>query len=375
VRILEVLRADKDLLDDITDRSTLADASDLFLESLCVKVALPQELKQDFILDILSIQKAMNFFVKHSRNYAKFLRLTYNRHPCTPENPWHIVMYNDEACPGAVMRQDNRRKVMGFYLTFREYGQQAIHHDAAWFPYAIVRTTIMKQIPGKGSALVKCLMRQLLMSANNVRNGFDVEIDGDAFLIFLVVSNTLYDEAACKASWSIKGATGLVSCFYCKKTTKDRSILEHDTSGEIVHISCPDPRRFDSRSDRDFWFQADLLAMLSVTLNVGNFKEQETIMGLTYNPNGLLWDKDLRGHIRPTAVQTYDPMHCLVSDGICQKELNLVLQRVLDNGVTIERIRATFDRDWHFCACQGGGRAKASYIYIYIYICTRTCLR
>ena len=220
LRILEALRAHNGLLDEITCRATLADASNSFLENLSDKVALPQELKQDFILDILSIPKAMNFFAKHSRNYARLLRLTYNRHPCTPETPWHIVMYNDEATPGAVMRQDNRRKMLGFYLTIREYGQKALHHEAAWFPYAIVRSTIVKQIPGKTSALLKCLMRQLLLSANNVRIGFDVIIDGEAFLIFLVVSNTLYDEAACKASWSIKGATGLVSCFYCKKRQK-----------------------------------------------------------------------------------------------------------------------------------------------------------
>jgi len=53
--------------------------------------------------------------------------------PCTTSAPWSIVVYTDEAAPGALLRGDNTRKSHLWYWSFQEFGMGVLSREDAWF--------------------------------------------------------------------------------------------------------------------------------------------------------------------------------------------------------------------------------------------------
>jgi hypothetical protein len=202
-------------------------------------------------------------------------------------------------------------------------------------------------------------VRHLLLGEENIRvEGavIDALHQGERSIIFADIGNLLFDESACKSCLSIKGASGLFPCIYCKNVTT-RNLSEHDASGYLVDVRCGDPRLFDARTDEELWFQADLLSELKPRLTNTQFREQQTRMGVTFNPDGILWDVELRAFFKPTEVQTYDSTHTFFCDGVCQREMSLILGRLREIGQTYDVISTYFNTEWNFCAAMGGRRA------------------
>ena len=57
------------------------------------------------------------------------------------------------------------------------------------------------------------------------------------------------------------------------------------------------------------------------TMNAGNFKDRQQVLGFKYEPQGILRMPELRQHIRPTRQFAHDPMHVLAVHGV----INIVL--------------------------------------------------
>ena len=75
-------------------------------------------------------------------------------------------------------------------------------------------------------------------------------------------------------------------------------------------------------------FQAmDLLLASRDTKTKKEFDQLQMSLGHNWNPHGLLADQDLRRHVLPISTLTYDPMHCILSNGIAHTELFLFLDR------------------------------------------------
>ena len=64
----------------------------------------------------------------------------------------------------------------------------------------------------------------------------------------------------------------------------------------------------------DWWSKADTLSREQLVFNKADFGMMETAMGLNWNEKGLLWDAELRHHIGPVDVATYDFMHTMLHD-------------------------------------------------------------
>ena len=92
----------------------------------------------------------------------------------------------------------------------------------------------------------------------------------------------------------------------------------------------------------------------------GEFKDMQTATGLTYVDGGLLWSSPLRHMLRPTATFTYDSMHCILSNGIANTELDAMLARLLREGITFSDIQG-FLKPWKFCKVYGKKGAVAAH--------------
>ena len=71
----------------------------------------------------------------------------------------------------------------------------------------------------------------------------------------------------------------------------------------------------------------------------------EHVYGLNLNPHGVLWDHELRSLVGPGEVDRFDPTHCLWSNGICAKEIGLLVS-ARQSRTTFEDIRASMQADW-----------------------------
>ena len=100
-------------------------------------------------------------------------------------------------------------------------------------------------------------------------------------------------------------------------------------------------------------------------LSRGQFEEQKRLLEITWNPQGLLWDMDLRQRCRPIAAQTYDPSHCFLCSGLLQKEMGMLLSRLKEHGITFDAVRMLMGANWKSCKCLGGGRAASNYLAVF----------
>ena len=119
MKIVNLLRKQPELLEDI-ELSPLAESAEAFSQHLCKRpIRLDLQDGSVFEWHIADFGLAMRFFAHRSENFRELLRRVYARDPCSPDRPWEFVLYNDEAVPGAVLRMDNRRKLVCYYATIK----------------------------------------------------------------------------------------------------------------------------------------------------------------------------------------------------------------------------------------------------------------
>ncbi len=113
---------------------------------------------------------------------------------------------------------------------------------------------------------------------------------------YFKLGNLLADGEAYRSLWAAKGAAGNVPCLLCK------NVVSFDCTGSayLVHLSCHDSRRFDPSSNADIWSKADKLeTMKHDGTSKSVFDRTQMLYGLTYSPCSLLWDVELRRHVKP----------------------------------------------------------------------------
>ena len=75
-----------------------------------------------------------------------------------------------------MLSPDNARKVMAFYLAFREFDEALLCEDM-WLPLAVIRRVVVEKVVGGWSAVVAALLSSILMEpAGLVSGGIDVAV-------------------------------------------------------------------------------------------------------------------------------------------------------------------------------------------------------
>lgn len=349
--IVSQLRDCPELLEEELSRFSIGRA----VEALWSAAGCTQKVKLTtggtFDWDCLSLPKVLQHLSKNCAAFRAALRETWEAHPCTADTPWHLVAYGDEVVPGNVLRLDNRRKFFGLYITIREFGGALIKHETLWIALAMIRSSIAKQWPGGLSGWMSAIFHKWFLDDKVRSDGIllDLDILGSRFVrVFLKLGNMVADGDAYRAIWSAKGASGKVPCLMCKNVISDRT-----SSRYLVHLSCPFAERFDLMSNEEIWEKADKVSASREVSNKSTHEALQRTLGLTDNPDGVLWNKPLRQFVLPVDVITFDNMHCLVSGGIAQNEVSLLLSCLQSHGVTWKHLRTFVSSDWHMCSALG----------------------
>jgi hypothetical protein len=218
----------------------------------------------------------------------------------------------------------------------------------------LLRTDEAKRIEGGFSTCMGQLLKRCFGDEAPMRTS-GVVISGGAghrpFIVFAKLSMVLADEAALKALWHFKGASGLLCCVVCwnvcslSNDDEEDTLVAHDATHTLVDIRC----KFAEcrvRSDEDVFNTADLLARSQATMNPTDFENLERSCGFTYVPAAPLWDLELRRFLRPVSTTRYDPTHIFYSNGIVNKELELLLTKLQEVGVGFEVLANFFGLPW-----------------------------
>lgn len=350
---LQTVRAEPLLLeDDITEKALQRAAAAAFIP-LEDHVTLPLERGREFRWDLVSLPNCIREFAAESENFKGLMKSLCARRRSTFDVPYKMVLFFDEACPGAVLHLDNRRKVWAFYISFIDFGPSVLQHEAAWIPIAVLRSDVAKKIQGGFSACAAALIKRLFVHDESIRKAGCVipNLCGESpGIVFGQLGTLLCDEAALKAFWSIKGASGLLCCLVCSNicslaATEEQALIAFDDAGTLRDIRCR-PSDFVRRSDNEVFQQADAIHALHATLTRAHFETLERASGLTYNPDGALWDLDLRAVLRPVTMSMYDPTHTFFANGIALKELEQLLAKLRDVGVTFDVLEGYFSAAW-----------------------------
>ncbi|CAK0846780.1 unnamed protein product [Prorocentrum cordatum] len=311
-----------------------------------------------FDMPVVNIASLLQHCASESASFRNLLPTTLRQFPCSPAAPWDFTLHFDEFVPGNVLRQDNKRKTLSFYGSFRSFGPDAVSCEDAWLPLAFVRHTVVDQVAGKMSGVVRQLLRRLFIGPDSASQRGTL-IDGIGpggapALIFFKLSNLLYDEDGAKNASRLKGAAGVIPCALRKNVhgIYDHSeplLSAHDRTSTLVPISCSEPNLFDARAAEDLFFSADLLQRLQATLPKGAFEEQCKVHGVNHVPDGLLLDAEFRQHAS-LDMRAYDPARCVIINGIAQIELSGFLCRLAAVGLTLERFRDIASAQWQTCS-------------------------
>ena len=243
---------------------------------------------------------------------------------------------------------------MCIYVSIRELGHRYLKHAACWLPIAVLRATFAKKIAGGFSACFRAVFRQWFLSdrIHDTPVMLDLAIPVHRHAAFYFkLGNLLADGEAYRSLWTAKGAAGNVPCLLCK------NVVSFDCIGSayLVHLSCHDSRRFDPSANADIWSKADKLeAMKHDGTTKTVFDRMQMLYGLTYSPCGLLWDVELRRHVKPVEAITFDAMHATVANGIVQNETGWLLSSLKSVGITWGMVRDFCSLvDWRFCRALG----------------------
>ena len=140
----------------------------------------------------------------------------------------------DEILPGDQLKATNSRKMVAFYWSLMDFGNQ-LGRDMLWFQISICRTSHIKKVAGQYSQLFKKICELFTKPPFDGRLGLSLPLNGPCKFGFFKVGLLLADEAALKQCWSNKGSSGLFICVFCQNVTNHLlEVAAHDTSDWLV---------------------------------------------------------------------------------------------------------------------------------------------
>ena len=150
------------------------------------------------------------YMITESPKLADFFREKLKATPCSIDNPWSIVVYNDEIAPGDQLQHHNARKTQAFYYSFLEFGADALSSEFLWFTLSATLSDEVSEISGLSFGIFAKFQMMSFEAWATV--GFQC----GSIIIWAKVKLFVADESAIKYTLDVKGASGNLPCFKCR---------------------------------------------------------------------------------------------------------------------------------------------------------------
>ena len=154
--------------------------------------------------------------VKECEPFAEFMTQCLERHPCSFERPWNLVLYADEVVPGDQIGGKRKRKFQAVYYSFMEFTPIALSHEDMWFTLTTTRSTEVSKLAGGMANVFGTIMKELFVEYDIANCGFDIKLGEATQRLFARCKCFLMDGAAHKSTWHCKSGASSEFCLLCK---------------------------------------------------------------------------------------------------------------------------------------------------------------
>ena len=324
---------------EVSSRTSIKRRRDLELPDVWTSIELVCNDKSTFETPIIHPGKYLEHLMT-IEPFAAFVEKRLAEQPCPVDAPWNICLYADEVVPGNVLKaQGNQRKVVAWYWSFAEFGD-ALGDELMWFYLGCIRSSKLKdQRPkrtekdvqgGWGQYFRKAAML-FFQRPRSMADGLLLRLpSGKLQMLVSKIGTVIADEAALKALWGVKGASGGMCCFLCRNCVLHSLDLHtSDTTGFLCSHAEAKFERFVPQTDATLLEAAQLLRNNYGVISKAAFSRKEFALGLNYSPEGPLWCdeflKQTRGAVRSTQ---FDWMHVYLVNGVFHSELTLLMDEL-----------------------------------------------
>jgi hypothetical protein len=143
--------------------------------------------------------------VQQGGSFTSLLYSTLLDKPSTYEEPWSLIAYADEVVPGNQLSHDNRRKMWVIYISWLEFGAQALQKEESWLCVFSGRSINVNKAAAGISQVFGSMLKMFFGSLGfNIRTGGIVLQDNEnkSIRFFSKLGMILQDGGAHKLIWN-----------------------------------------------------------------------------------------------------------------------------------------------------------------------------
>ena len=176
---------------------------------------------------------------------------------------------------------DVQGKFYAYYWGFKELKQAGLTKEDLWFTCCLLRSPKVAQLGGVSALTLEVEKLFRPLAAGLVVSWHS----GSRQMLFARLKGLLGDEAALKAMWGVKGASGTLPCLLCDNVVQSRSNLhKYDITGTLVPHTEFNMRRLRLRTSQFFADAATRLSNERARRSKKDFEVLEQSLGLTTHP-------------------------------------------------------------------------------------------
>ena len=213
------------------------------------------------------------------------------------------ILYHDEVTCGNILAPRKSGKVCLLYASLMEM-HASLGSENAWLCIGLVQHQDLDRVSGGMSRLMALVSREL-----HKHSGFHLSLpSGQKWCSLRAKTYFLSDAEAQRATWSVKGSSGLKPCLFCCNVLS-KSCLQHAAS----------------KTKR---------------------QQLEKVLGTTYAEGGLLVDPVARVHMPPSS-SCVDVLHVYFSNGVASWEIGNMIKILEEEGISLQTLReSACSSDW-----------------------------
>ena len=267
--------------------------------------------------------------------YRDFVKERLQACPCSVDNKWRIITYEDEVVIGNTLKSNNKRKCQAMYWSFFEHGFMGLSSEFLWFPLVVGRSHRVAKIISGMTALIK---EALLQFVSDDCNFTDIGISVGCIVILATLTANCADAAALKMLCEFKGGGNAnFPCLCCGNVVSLASeIADFGPAGSsYVPLTELAINKFKLRTTATALERLRILARMKNTIGPTAFAALETKLSINYLENGILNCPRLLKYFDPVEAQMYDWMHCYIVNGIFNKELACLLKILKESSLHV----------------------------------------
>ena len=274
----------------------------------------------------LAMLNTFTFFVHAchiSRRFFDFMSELIQRHRVLT-----IALYTDGVTPRNKLRPDQAGAFEAIRFTICQFPHWVhIRQGLRWIPLCYPTKDNMEECGVTLSQLVAAILLAWFPDDSfSWETGVVLRHEGcPPVHLRLEFGPMPQDADAFKYVYSLKGSSGRSPCPWCSNCMGRLPYFE-DLSG-FCHIHSPVYSKFTHHTNETFFMMVDDLENFAD--DADELAEREIVYGLNYEPLNLIFNRQVRRHLRMPCSIYWDHMHCLTaSGGIAQFLINQLCLRI-----------------------------------------------